>query len=263
MATKWLSLVPQLPKDDAPRRSTDACTKHGAGGYLMEWCPRHPNARLGWVPQHRLEMELHLGRFLRQEEVVHHIDHNRSNNSIENLEVFESQVEHMQHHQSGSVTRDPLVIEKVRQAAKDPNASVSSLGMSPTSVRKICIENGIEWVRRVAYPGAKKLTEESVREALQGRSTLEAAQFLDVNVMTLYNRFPSLLTKRSTPGRLDHLAPTILQEYLAGELSINQIAAKYGVSEGPIRRVLRLAREQDATPGALARRRTGPHSRKP
>ena len=263
MATKWLSLVPQLPKDDVPRRSTDACTKHGSGGYVWEWCPRHPAAKLGWVAQHRLEAELSLGRFLTDQEVVHHKDHDRANNSLDNLEVFESQEDHMAYHQSGSKTKDPLVVEMVRAAAGDPTVAVAGLGMSPTSVRKICVENKIPWVRREKYPNARELTEESVREALLGRSTIEAAALLKVHVMTLYNRFPSLLTKRSTPGRLDPLAPTILAEYLSNELSINQLAAKYGVSEGPIVRIIHQARESGAIPGGAARRRTGPRNRKP
>lgn len=263
MATRWLSLVPQLPKDDAPRRSTDACMKHGSGGYVWEWCPRHPAAKLGWIAQHRLEVELSLGRFLADEEVVHHKDHDRANNTLENLEMFASQVEHMRDHQSGSKTKDPLVIERIRTAAADPTVNVASLGMSPTSVRKICVENKIQWVRREKYPNARGLTEESVRGALRGRSTLEAAAVPGVHVMTLYNRFPSLLTKRSIPGRLDPLAPTILAEYLSGECSINQLAAKYGVSEGPIVRIIHRARESGAIPGGVAPRRNGQNRRKP
>lgn len=262
MATKWLSLVPQLPKDDVPRRSTDACTKHGSGGYVLEWCPRHPNAKLGWIPRHRLEMELSLGRFLSDKEVVHHKDHDRSNNSLGNLELFESQAAHMTAHHAVTGTRNPDLIERVRRAAADPKVSVASLGMSPTSVRKICVENGIRWIRRENYPNARSLTEESVRAALLGRSTREAAHFLGVHVMTLYNRFPSLLTKRSSPGRLDPLAPKILQEYLSGELSINQLAAKYGVSEGPIVRILRQARESGAIRDGAGAQRSSHRNRK-
>lgn len=37
------------------------------------------------ISQHRLVMEKHLGRNLSKDEVVHHIDKNKSNNNIENL----------------------------------------------------------------------------------------------------------------------------------------------------------------------------------
>lgn len=48
--------------------------------------------------EHICVMEQHLGRKLLPKEVVHHEDHNRSNNAIGNLKVFASQKEHMQYH---------------------------------------------------------------------------------------------------------------------------------------------------------------------
>jgi hypothetical protein len=44
---------------------------------------------------HRLVIEAGLGRELQGREVVHHIDGNPSNNSIENLVLLESQSVHM------------------------------------------------------------------------------------------------------------------------------------------------------------------------
>lgn len=43
-------------------------------------------------------MEQHLGRKLLPGEIVHHIDRNRSNNQLSNLQLFASQKEHMQQH---------------------------------------------------------------------------------------------------------------------------------------------------------------------
>lgn len=47
------------------------------------------------------------------------------------------------------------------------------------------------------------LTEDQVRQALQGRTTAEAAGLLGVNHQTLRNRFPDLLHKRKSPARSD------------------------------------------------------------
>ena len=40
------------------------------------------------IPEHRYIMEQHLGRKLERNELVHHIDGDRLNNTIENLEVM-------------------------------------------------------------------------------------------------------------------------------------------------------------------------------
>jgi hypothetical protein len=47
---------------------------------------------------HRYVVEKKIGRKLRQEEIVHHINRNKLDNSPENLEVFANQEEHEKHH---------------------------------------------------------------------------------------------------------------------------------------------------------------------
>lgn len=42
------------------------------------------------IGEHRLVMEKHIGRSLNRNEHVHHIDHNKSNNMIENLELLDA-----------------------------------------------------------------------------------------------------------------------------------------------------------------------------
>ncbi len=43
----------------------------------------------GYVLEHRYLMEQHLGRPLRDDEIVHHKDHNKLNNDISNLEIMD------------------------------------------------------------------------------------------------------------------------------------------------------------------------------
>ena len=51
-----------------------------------------------WLEEHRLCCEEVLGRTLNKEEVVHHIDFNKENNSLNNLALFESQKAHAHWH---------------------------------------------------------------------------------------------------------------------------------------------------------------------
>ena len=54
----------------------------------------HPVTKRG-AYQHRIVVSAKLGRVLSEDEVVHHLDGNPSNNLIENLVLLESQAVHM------------------------------------------------------------------------------------------------------------------------------------------------------------------------
>lgn len=68
------------------------------GEYNYAVVRNHPfRTKNDYVLEHRVVMENHIGRLLRPDELVHHIDENKKNNDISNLEI-QSWPEHSKHH---------------------------------------------------------------------------------------------------------------------------------------------------------------------
>lgn len=87
-------------KEKSPR--WNGGRKKRKDGYIFVVAPDdHPypaytkKSGLKYILEHRLLVEQSIGRYLLPSEVVHHKDGNPSNNSIENLELFSSQSEHI------------------------------------------------------------------------------------------------------------------------------------------------------------------------
>ena len=73
-------------------------------GYVLIRMPNHPNADShGYVREHRLLMSEALGRPLSDDEVVHHLDDNHQNNSLDNLKLYRTNGEHLAETLKGKV----------------------------------------------------------------------------------------------------------------------------------------------------------------
>lgn len=90
--------LPRLPAKARPHRN-----QFWAGGfhvdrdgYILRHMPDHPDATAaGYVREHRLVMERHLGRRLLPQEVVDHRNRDTSDNRIENLQLYPSNAAHL------------------------------------------------------------------------------------------------------------------------------------------------------------------------
>lgn len=69
-------------------------------GYLYTYHPMHPNrTQSGYVASHRLVAEHKIGRYLTADEVAHHENEIKTDNSPENIMVM-TKSEHSKHHQN-------------------------------------------------------------------------------------------------------------------------------------------------------------------
>lgn len=115
-------------------------------GYKLIYKPSHPNAtKVGYVLEHRLVMEKHLKRLLSKEELVHHIDEDKQNNSIENLELT-NRSEHRSIHNGrigNKVNYDIEEVKKLYLSGLSARAVARITGMSKSSVGDVVRKLGI------------------------------------------------------------------------------------------------------------------------
>jgi hypothetical protein len=76
-----------------------------SNGYLYICLPKHPGARKdGYVAFHRYIMSKKLGRALKRDELVHHINGNKADNRIQNLMIVKGIGTHVAAHNGHELT---------------------------------------------------------------------------------------------------------------------------------------------------------------
>jgi hypothetical protein len=99
--------------------------RHTTAGYVYIYMPDHLNSTSeGYIMEHRLVMEKHVGRYLKKEELVHHVNGIKDDNRIENLELVSDQGTHTREHFERSHITEITQIEMER-------------------LRQLLLENGI------------------------------------------------------------------------------------------------------------------------
>lgn len=119
-------------------------------GYISIYFPDHPMSNSeGYIMEHILVMECHIGRWINNDEAVHHINHIRSDNRLENLRLM-TQKEHMsmhmkERHANGGVPHKTVkiinldtgeIFKSIKEAAEKYNTQITHISRVCRGKRK-------------------------------------------------------------------------------------------------------------------------------
>lgn len=89
----------------SPNRYPIGSKRIKSDGYILVKIKNTSYQWNDWVPEHRYILEQHLGRPLMRNELIHHIDQNRQNNSLDNLQIVNASEHAGECHQLGRIRK--------------------------------------------------------------------------------------------------------------------------------------------------------------
>lgn len=102
------------------------------------------------VFQHRYIMEQHIGRKLKRNEVVHHINHNKIDNQIKNLKLFKNQAEHIHTHTRLGTQYSPKIISTILKRISSKQKYKNCFCGRILIVRGLCLKHYL-WAHRHGF----------------------------------------------------------------------------------------------------------------
>lgn len=149
-------------------------------GYILVYVPNHPNCMKGgnwdgYMYEHILIAEEKIGRSLRSDEVVHHLDYNCSNNSPDNLIVLPNS-SHLSLH---AWLDKNIIVPKLEQAQRNElgcvRCAVCQKPILPAT--KYCsIKCEHEGLRKIS-----PISKEDLHDLVWGKPTVHVAKDLGVS----------------------------------------------------------------------------------
>jgi len=89
----------QIGKFREKARGWKGGRRKNSNNYILIYNPLHYQSDInGYIREHRLVMEQHLGRYLTPEEIVHHKNEKRNDNRFKNLRLFPTKNAHRRFH---------------------------------------------------------------------------------------------------------------------------------------------------------------------
>lgn len=119
--------------------------KKRTDGYIGVYLPSHPYAnKEGYVMEHRLVMEEHIGRYLEKDEEVHHINKKRDDNRIENLMLLSSKEHQALHikelHENGKINyhKIPVINITTGEIFQSTKEAGLAYDVASTNISRAC-----------------------------------------------------------------------------------------------------------------------------